>query len=135
MSNPQNKPLMVTEQRHSTPFTPVPMTMLDERLQCHIVNNLKFQSEMSAHGRRPSAQEPTGEGSADVLPFYKVPVGWPNKHNKSNKSLYGVPNSRRFSFLCAQTIRKMQISLNNISPIQYLSLTLHPQTESSVVVR
>lgn len=37
---------------------------------------------------------------------------------------------RRFSFLCAHTIRKMQISLNNISPIQYLSLTLHPQTES-----
>ena len=56
---------------------------------------------MNAHGRRPSAQEPTGEGSADVLPFYKVPVGWPNKHNKSNKSLCGVPNSTEvFFFVC-----------------------------------
>ena len=30
----------------------------------------------------------------------KVPVGWPNKHNKSNKSLCGVRIPRRFSFLC-----------------------------------
>ena len=56
---------------------------------------------MNAHGRRPSAQEPTGEGSADVLPFYKVPVWWPNKHNKSNKKpLWSPIFHGGFLFVC-----------------------------------
>ena len=65
-------------------------------------------ASMAAPGMPQATPFPPADGATAPFPpaqeticlSKKVPVGWPNKHNKSNKSLCGVRIPRRFSFLC-----------------------------------